>query len=132
MILLNFGRKMDAITIDLVRRIGNIPIEEQIMLPVEADDVDSFMAELQKLFVRVKLTEAELVRDRVVINPSRNRNAMLALCAYLLGKCGGLPYVIVTRTAPFGMSARVEVSGVIDLQEWLDGKKGISFPPEPH
>jgi hypothetical protein len=132
MILLNFGRKLDAITIDLVRQIGSIPIEEQIMLPIEAEDVDSFMAELQKLFAKVKLTETELTRERVVINPSRNRYAMMALCAYLLGKCGGLPYVIVTRSAPFGMSARVEVSGVIDLQEWLEGKKGISSPPEPH
>ena len=132
MILLNFGRKLDSISLDLVRQIGSIQIEEQIMLPIEADEVNGFMTELQKAFAKVKLTEAELIRDRLVINPSRNRDAMLVFCAYLQGKCGRMPYIILTRTPPFGLSARVEISGVLDLQEWVEGKRGLSFPPELH
>lgn len=132
MILLNFGRKLDAIGIDLVRQIGKIPVEEQIMLPIEAESVADFMKELGKAFAKVKLTEAELTGARVIVNPSRNRDAMLAFCAYLMGKCGAMPYLVVTRSAPFGLSARVEISDVVDLQEWVEGKQGISFPPELH
>lgn len=132
MILLNFGRKLDAVGIDLVRQIGKIAVEEQIMLPIEAEGVADFMKEIEKAFAKVKLTEEELSRARVVINPSRNRDAMLAFCAYLMGKCGAMPYLVVTRSAPFGLSARVEISDVIDLQEWLEGKQSISFPPGLH
>ena len=120
MILLNFNRKMDAINFEMFQQMTGYKITEQIMLPLEYSTLQGFIVELEKSFDRLKVTDAELNQDRIVINPSNNLYAMSILEAYLLHRTGKLPLLIVQRASMFGLSNRLEINEVIDLQEWAD------------
>ncbi len=117
MILLNFTRKMDSISLELFHQMTGLKISEQVMLPLESNSINGFISELDKAFQKVKLTDEELSSDRVVVNPSNNQNTMCALIAILKKKTGQMPYLMVTRPSAFGLSSRVELQEVIDLQE---------------
>ena len=120
MILLNFGKKMDTTSLEMFNQMCGQKITEQIMLPIDSSSTQGFMTELEKCFVKVKLSDEELGSDRVVINPSTNQYAMSVVMAYLLKKTGKLPYLIATRASAFGLSARMEINEVIDLQKWAE------------
>lgn len=120
MILLNFSKKLDSVGLEMVSQMCTEKLSEQIMLPIDADTTDGFFRELEGAFHKLNLTEEELCRDRVVVFPNRNQMNMQVLSAYLLGKTGKLPYFVVTHSTPFGLSARPEVSEVVDLQRWAE------------
>jgi hypothetical protein len=125
MILLNFSKKMDSISLDLFRQMAGKKISEQIMLPTESSMPDEFIAELEKSFQKVRLTDEQLQADRIVINPPHNQYVTAMLLAYLLRKTGMLPYMIITRAPVFGLSARVEIVDVIDLHA-----QSVAGPPD--
>lgn len=120
MILLNFARKFDPISLELFHQMSGKKIDEQIMLPIEASTAESFITAWEKAAQKVNLTDEELSADRVVINPSGDIVQMQVLTAYLYKKTGKLPLIVVTRTGAFGLSSRHEIQEVIDLQKWIE------------
>jgi hypothetical protein len=119
-ILLNFARKFDPISLELFHQMAGRKIDEQVMLPLEAFSTADFMAAWDKAVIKLKLTDEDLSTDRVVINPSGNLAHMQVLVAVLYKKTGKMPLIVVTRTAAFGLSARSEIQEVVDLQKWIE------------
>jgi hypothetical protein len=116
MILLNFGKKFDEINLSSFHQISGKKITEQIMLPIESDNVGDFLTKLEKLFVKVNLTEEEFASEEFVVNPSRESAKMCVLLAYMIKKTGRMPFLVQSRVA-FGMSSRPEIMDVLDLQK---------------
>lgn len=120
MILLNFARKLDPISLELFKQMTGTKIDEQITLPIEATTIDEFISGFEKAALKLKLTDSELCADRIAINPSGNQIQMQVLAVYLFKKTGKLPMFIVTRAPAFGLSVRLEIQEVVDLQKWIE------------
>ncbi len=76
MILLNFARKLDPISLELFKQMTGTKIDEQITLPIEASTIDEFISGFEKAALKLKLTDSELCADRIAINPSGNQIQM--------------------------------------------------------
>jgi hypothetical protein len=117
MILLNYGQKLNSLTFEQFSAITGKKVAEQVMLPVEYEDHKRYIAEMERAFTKLRLTEESLKEADLVVNPPSNSQAALCVIADLFRITGKFPMIIRMRPSPFGMSIRSDIVEVIDLAD---------------
>ena len=72
---------------------------------------------LDMMFAKVKLTDEELQKDRVVILLPQHTIPALKIIGDISQRTGSFPFVVRLSIPMFGMTLRPEVMEVLDLQE---------------
>ncbi len=116
MILLNFGSRLQKMAFDQITAISGLKITEQILLPLENGGQDS-IEELNVLFQKVKLTNEELCRDRLIMMPSPSSVVTALVILELKKRTGFYPYFIFTRPTLGSFRLSADVSAVMDLEK---------------
>jgi hypothetical protein len=116
MILLNFGQKLRDIQFEQFASLTSLKITEQIMLPIETLTEEDIHKRLNLLFIKVKLTDEELQREKFVIVPPPHSIIALQVIGDLYQRTRVFPYVIKTASSVFGMTSGPMVEEVLDLE----------------
>lgn len=116
MILLNFGSRLQKMAFEQITAISGLKITEQIMLPLDKGGVET-IAEMDKLFQKVNLTNEELCRDRLVMLPSPSSVITALVIVELKKRTGTYPYLILTRPSMGGFWLGADISNVLDLEQ---------------
>lgn len=117
MILLNLSQKLYDIQFDQIKALTSLKITEQIMLPIETSSEEDMHKKLDMMFARVKLTDEELQKDRVIILLPPHTITALKVVGDIYQRTRSFPFVIRLSTPVFGMTARPAVVEILDLQE---------------
>jgi|WetSurMetagenome_2_1015567.scaffolds.fasta_scaffold186509_2 hypothetical protein len=117
MILLNFGQKLRDIQFEQFNSLTSLKITEQIMLPIESLTEEDIHKRLNLLFLKVKLTDEELQREKFVIVPPPHSVVAIKVIGDLYQRTKSFPYVIKTASSVFGMSSGPMVEEVMDLEK---------------
>lgn len=117
MILLNFSQKLHEVQFEMIKSLTSVEITEQIMLPIETSSEEDIHKKLVAMFSKVKLTDEELQRDRVIILPPPQAIIALKVIGDIYQRSRKYPFVIRLATPMFGMSIRPTIMEVLDLQE---------------
>jgi hypothetical protein len=117
MILLNFGQKLRDIQFEQFNSLTSLKITEQIMLPIETSTEEDIHKRLNLMFIKVKLTDEELQREKFVIVPPPHSIIALQVIGDLYKRTSLYPYVIKTASSVFGMTSGPMVEEVLDLEK---------------
>jgi hypothetical protein len=117
MILLNFGQKLRDIQFEQFNSLTSLKITEQIMLPIETSTEEDIHKRLNLMFIKVKLTDEELQREKFVIVPPPHSIIALQVISDLYQRTRLFPYVIKTASSVFGMTSGPMVEEVLDLEK---------------
>ena len=117
MILLNFGQKLHDLQFDQINSLTSMKITEQIILPFDSSSEEDMHKKLDMMFAKVKLTDEELQKDRVVILLPQHTIPALKVIGDIHQRTGSFPFVIRLSIPLFGMTLRPEIMEVLDLQE---------------
>ncbi len=116
MILLNFGSRLQKMAFEQITAISGLKITEQVMLPLESSGAD-VIAEMDKLFAKVKLTGEELRSDRLVVLPSSSPVVTTLVILELKKRTGQFPYLVITRPTLVSFRLGADISTVLDLEK---------------
>jgi hypothetical protein len=117
MILLNFSQKLHDIQFEQIDSLASIKITEQIVLPIETSTEEDMHKRLDMMFAKVKLTDEELKKDRLIILPPPHAITALKVIGDLYQRTGSFPLVIRLALPMFGLTTRPAVMEILDLQE---------------
>jgi hypothetical protein len=116
MILLNFSHPLSAEQQAQIEALTGQKVEKMIAVPVQFDNAESFLPQLQKLMANLPLTSEELQTKPILVNlPSLNTIAALLL-AELHGRMGYFPPVLRLRPLANTTPTQFEVAEILNLQ----------------
>ena len=116
MILLNFSHPITAEQQAQIEARTGRKVEKIIAIPVQFNNEESFLPQLQELTAKITLTSEELQTKPILVNlPSLNTIAALLL-AELHGRMGYFPPVLRLRPVTGITPPRFEVAEIINLQ----------------
>ena len=116
MILLNFSHPITAEQQAQIEARTGRKVEKIIAIPVQFNNEESFLQQLQELMANLPLTSEELQTKPILVNlPSLNTIAALLL-AELHGRMGYFPPVLRLRPVTGITPPRFEVAEIINLQ----------------
>lgn len=116
MILLNFSHPISPDQITRIEHLAGQPVERLIDLPVQFDNDQPFLPQLETLMAQVPLSAVEYQSAPLLVNlPALNFIAALLL-AELHGRMGYFPPALRTRPLPESLPPRYEVAEIFNLQ----------------
>ncbi len=116
MILLNFSHPLSAEQQAQIEALTGQKVEKIIPVPVQFDNAESFLPQLQKLMANLPLSSEELQTKPILVNlPSLNTIAALLL-AELHGRMGYFPPVLRLRAVKDATPPRFEAAEILNLQ----------------
>ena len=116
MILINFGAPFKTLQLSQARAFLHEPITRVIDLSFNVDIDQEVLLQFKKTMGRLKLSNADLRDEPVVVNlPQQNYLSVMVL-AELHARMGYFPRIIRARMKASGILPFYEVAEVIDLQ----------------
>jgi len=116
MILLNFSHPITAEQQAQIEARTGRKVEKIIAIPVQFNNEESFLQQLQELMANLPLTSEELQTKPILVNlPSLNTIAALLL-AELHGRMGYFPPILRLRPVKNPTPPRFEVAEILNLQ----------------
>lgn len=116
MILLNFSHPLNMEQQAQIEGLTGQKVEKMIALPVQFDNAESFLPQLQKLMANLPLSSEELQTKPFLVNlPALNTIAALLL-AELHGRMGYFPPVLRLRPVANTTPTQFEVAEILNLQ----------------
>jgi hypothetical protein len=116
MILINFGAPFKPLQLSQTAAFLHEPVTQVIDLSFNIDFDQEVLPQFKKTMGKLKLSNAELCAEPVVINlPQQNYLSVMVL-AELHARMGYFPPIIRTRLKSSGILPFYEVAEVIDLQ----------------
>jgi hypothetical protein len=116
MILLNFSHPLNPAQLAQVEALSGQAIQRVIELPVQFDNDQDFLPQLEALASEIPLSPLELQSEALLVNlPSLNFIAGLLL-AELHGRMGYFPPILRLRPVPDSLPPRYEVVELLNLQ----------------
>ena len=116
MILLNFSHPITAEQQAQIEARTGRKVEKIIAIPVQFNNEESFLQQLQELMANLPLTSEELQTKPILVNlPSLNTIATLLL-AELHGRMGYFPPILRLRPVKNATPPRFEVAEILNLQ----------------
>jgi len=116
MILLNFSHPLTTEQQAQIEARTGRKVEKIIAIPVQFNNEESFLQQLQELMANLPLTSEELQTKPILVNlPSLNTIAALLL-AELHGRMGYFPPILRLRPVKNATPPRFEVAEILNLQ----------------
>ena len=116
MILFNFSHPLTAEQQAQIEALTGQKVEKMLAIPVQFDNEEAFLPQLQELMAKLPLTSGELQTRPILVNlPSLNTIAALLL-AELHGRMGYFPPVLRLRPVSGVTPPRFEVAEILNLQ----------------
>jgi len=116
MILLNFSHPLTTEQQAQIEALTGRKVEKIIAVPVQFNNEESFLQQLQELMANLPLTSEELQTKPILVNlPSLNTIATLLL-AELHGRMGYFPPILRLRPVKNATPPRFEVAEILNLQ----------------
>ena len=123
MILVNFSHPLSTSQRAEVEALTGQPLTRVLELPVQFDNENSFLSQLNSLMTRLNLSPVELQTEPVLVNlPSLNFIAGLVL-AELHGRMGYFPPILRLRPVAGSLPPRYEVAEILNLQAVRDAAR---------
>jgi len=116
MILLNFSHPLTPQQIDQIETLTGQTVERVIAAPVQFDNGQPFLPQLQALMAQLPLTPEELQTLPILVNPPALNVIALLLMAELHGRMGYFPPILRLRPVAEATPPRFEVAEIINLQ----------------
>ena len=116
MILINFGAPFRPLQISQAEALLHEPITRVVDLTVNVDPDQEMLAQFKKIMGKLKLINADLRAEPVVVNLPQQNYLSVMILAELHARMGYFPTFIRTRMTSSGMLPYYEVAEVIDLQ----------------
>ncbi len=116
MLILNFSHPLTPDQLAQIAALAGQPVERVIELPVQFDNAQPFLPQLQALVDGIPLSPAELqTAPLLVVLPALNYIAALLL-AELHGRMGYFPAILRLRPVAGSTPPRFEVAEILNLQ----------------
>lgn len=115
MIVINFAHVISEQQQQQIETLTGQPITKLIALPVQIDNQQPLMAQVEALLAGVELTQAEW-ESGILINPPGYAPIVPLVLAHIHGRAGHFPAMIQIRPVANSTPTRYEVADVINLQ----------------
>jgi len=116
MFLLNFSHPLPAEQVAKVEEISGQKMAEVVAIPVQFENQQPFLPQLQELMARVPLTAEQWQTEPILVNlPSLNYISALLL-AELHGRMGYFPSIVRMRPVEGSTPTRYEVAEILNLE----------------
>ena len=120
MIVLNFSHPFTDEQLMQIEQISGNVIENVITLPVQFENAEAFLPQLETLFLQLALSPEKLQTMQILVNlPSLNFISSMVL-AELHGRMGYFPPIIRLRSVKNSLPPKYEVAEIINLQNIRD------------
>jgi len=127
MILLNFSHPLTAAQIEQVENLTGESIQQVVDFPVQFDNEQAFLPQLQALFSKPALSPKELQTEAILVNPPSLNFITALVLAELHGRMGYFPAVLRMRPAVGSLPPRYEVAEILNLQAVRDQARGTRY-----
>ena len=127
MILLNFSHPLTQQHLSQTENLTGKSINRVIDLPVQFDNQQSFLPQLQELVALIPLDSQELQNQPILINPPSLNFITALLLAELHGRMGYFPPIIRTRPVADSLPPQYEVAEILNLQNVRDHARTSRF-----
>jgi hypothetical protein len=123
MLIVNFSHPLTAEQQAQIEALTGQKVEKMIAVPVQFNNEESFLPQLQELMANLPLSSEELQTKPILVNlPSLNTIAALLL-AELHGRMGYFPPVLRLHPVSGITPPRFEAAEIINLQEIRDSAR---------
>lgn len=129
MILLNFSHPLTPEHLNQVESLTGQPVEQVISLPVQFENDQPFLPQLEALFEKLPLTPEALQTQPILVNPPSLNFITALVLARLHGSMGYFPPVIRLRPVQGALPPRYEVAEILNLQELRDIARRSRYEP---
>lgn len=118
--LLNFSHPLNPEQIRRIEALAGQPVTRVIDLPVQFDNAEDFLPQLQAVAAGIPLSAEALQTEPVLVNPPALNFITALLLAELHGRMGYFPPVVRLRPVEGSLPPRYEVAEVLNLQSVRD------------
>jgi hypothetical protein len=123
MILINFSHPLTPDQVAQIEALAGQPVDDLIALPVQFDNDQAFLPQLQALAAGIPLSAEQLQTEAVLVNPPSLNFITALLLAELHGRMGYFPPVIRLRPLSGSLPPRYEVAEILNLQVVRDAAR---------
>jgi len=123
MILLNFSHPLTPDQVAQAEALTNQSISQVIALPVQFDNDQPFLLQLEALMAQLTLSAEQWQNEAILVNPPSLNFITALLLAELHGRMGYFPPVLRLRPVKDSLPPRYEVAEVLNLQAVRDAAR---------
>lgn len=120
MILINFSHPLTPEQIAQAEALTRQTIDEVILLPVQFDNEQPFLPQLQALVEKIPVEANALQTLPVLVNPPSLNFIAALILAELHGRMGYFPPILRMRPIQGSLPPRYEVAEILNLQAVRD------------
>lgn len=120
MILLNFSHPLTPAQIGQVESLTGQSIEQVVDFPVQFQNDQPFLPQLEALFARLQIPPQTLQTEAVLVNPPSLNFITALTLAELHGRMGYFPPILRMRPVAGSLPPIYEVAEVLNLQAVRD------------
>jgi hypothetical protein len=117
MILLNFSHPLTPEQVAQCEQFTGQKIENVIALPVQFDNYQPFLPQLEALMEKIPLAPENLQTTPILVNPPSLNFITALVLAELHGRMGYFPPIIRLRPVEGSLPPRYEVAEVLNLNQ---------------
>ena len=114
MILLNFSHPLTAEQKAQVEALAGQPVDQVVALPVQFDNDEPFLPQLQALIWQIPLDAETLQTAQILVNPPSLNFITALVLAELHGRMGYFPPVVRMRPEPGSLPPRYEAAEILN------------------
>lgn len=116
MLILNFSHPLTPSQLEQLAVLTGEPVQRVIDLPVQFDNQQPYLPQLQALMEDLPLSTEELQTLPFLVNPPSYNFITALLLAELHGRMGYFPPIIRIRPVEGSLPPRFEVAEILNLQ----------------
>lgn len=116
MLLLNLSHPLTPDQLSQVESLTGQTINQIIAVPVQFDNDQPFLPQLEALMAQITLTPEQWQNEQILLNPPSLNFITALLLAELHGRMGYFPPIIRLRPEVGSLPPRYEVAEVLNLQ----------------
>lgn len=131
MIIINFSHPLTEEHLDQVESLTKQEVEQVISLPVQFENGQPFLPQLQALIENIPLRPDELQTKTILVNPPALNFITAVLLADLHGRMGFFPPILRMRPVVDNITQRYKVAEVLNLQGLRDDarkRRHLDYP----
>jgi hypothetical protein len=123
MIILNFSHPLTVEQQAQIEALTGQKVETMIAVPVQFDNEESFLPQLQELMAKKTLTSEEFQTKQILVNPPSLNVISALLLAELHGRMGYFPPILRLRPVSGVIPPRFEAAEILNLQTVRDAAR---------
>jgi hypothetical protein len=123
LLLLNFSHPLPPDQLARIETLVGQPIAQVIAIPVQFDNVQPFLPQLEALVAQIPLTSEQFQTEQVLIVPPALNFIAALLLAELHGRMGYFPSVVRVSPVAGSTPPRYEVAEILNLQAVRDAAR---------